>query len=379
MNFNDILFNIQQTKNAFQQNALAAVNSHLTIRNWLIGMYVFEFEQNGEDRAKYGKKIIQKFAEKLEDDNLSYSNLKVYRLFYQIYPQFASIIPAFIQKYFDASEPMAINYFSFIDTPTKSIGQSVNVQLEKPGSNNGIVNAQTLLTKLSFTHLVQLLPIDDNTKRDFYILECIKGTWSVRELKRQIDTLYFERCALSKKPDKLSAITQKDVEKFNNSEFIKSPFSFEFLGLKAKDVVYESDLEQALIIHLEEFLLELGHGFCFEARQKRIIIGDEYFYCDLVFFHRILKCHVLIELKVGNYSYEHYGQLKTYINYYNKEIRQADDNPTVGILLVTNANNALVEYATADNDNDIFVTKYLLQLPTKEQLLKFIERESKLI
>jgi RecB family endonuclease NucS len=136
-------------------------------------------------------------------------------------------------------------------------------------------------------------------------------------------------------------------------------------------------LEHALIVHLEEFLLELGFGFCFEARQKRIIIGDEYFYCDLVFYHRILKCHVIIELKVGKYSYEHYGQLKTYINYFKKEIMQKDDNPPVGILLVTNANEELVEYAIADSDKDIFVSKYILELPSKESLLNFIRNEKK--
>jgi len=156
---------------------------------------------------------------------------------------------------------------------------------------------------------------------------------------------------------------------------IKSPFTFEFLGLKAKDVVYESDLEQALIDHLEEFLMELGHGFCFEARQKRLIIGDEYFFCDLVFYHRILKCHILVELKVDSFSHEHIGQLKTYVNYYRKEIMQPDDNPPIGILLVTNKNSALVEYAIADSDRELFVSKYILELPDKKQLEQFINEE----
>jgi len=222
---------------------------------------------------------------------------------------------------------------------------------------------------------VQLLPITDCAKRNFYERECIRGTWSVRELSRQIDSLYYERSRISKQPKLLSEITNQNVEIFNSDDFIKSHFSFEFFGIKAKDVVYESDLEQALIYHLEEFLLELGFGFCFEARQKRIIIGVEYFYCDLVFYHRILKCHVLIELKVGKYSHEHYGQLKTYINYFKKEIMQKDDNPPVGILLVTNANEELVEYAIADSDKDIFVSKYILELPSKEELINFIKNE----
>ena len=220
-----------------------------------------------------------------------------------------------------------------------------------------------------------LFPIEDPLKRLFYEIECIKCTWSVRELKRQIDSLYFERSGMSQNPDKLSKIIQDNSEKGNITDTVKSPFTFEFLGLKAKEVVYESDLEQALIEHLEEFLIELGHGFCFEARQKRIIIGNEYYFCDLVFYHRVLKCHILIELKIGSFSHEHIGQLKTYINYYRKEVMRPDDNPPAGILLVTDKNNALVEYATADSDMDIFVSKYVLELPPKEQLIHFVKEE----
>lgn len=378
MNLAEIIFNIKQTKNVFQRNALAAVNSHLTIRNWLIGFYIVEFEQNGEDRAKYGLRILQTLADQLLDNSLSYSNLKVYRQFYSVYPQLADIIPSFLQKYFDLKGQSAIGFLKLSESKQIVIGQSSIVQLQQIDNYELALTAEKLLQKLSFTHLVQLLPIDDPIKRVFYEMECIKGTWSVRELKRQIDSLYFERCGMSKNPNHLSKIVQKNAELDNTADFIKSPFAFEFLGLKAKDVVYESDLEQALIDHLEEFLMELGHGFCFEARQKRIIIGDEYYFCDLVFYHRVLKCHVLIELKVGNYSYEHFGQLKTYINYYKKEIMVADDNPPVGILLVTNANEELVEYATADSDKDIFVSKYLVELPSKEQLINFIKKEKNL-
>ncbi|MCF2516347.1 DUF1016 domain-containing protein [Dyadobacter sp. CY351] len=156
---------------------------------------------------------------------------------------------------------------------------------------------------------------------------------------------------------------------------ILSPFTFEFLGLKAKDVVYENDLQQALIDNLEEFLIELGHGFCFEAKQKRITIGGEYFLFDLVFYHRILKCHVLVELKTKEAKHEHIGQLKTYINYYKKEIAQPSDNPPVGLLLVTDQNKALIEYAVADSDMPLFVSKYIVELPTKEELEIFINKE----
>ena len=375
MNFSDLKQGIQTLSESFRQNAIAAVNTHLTIKNWLIGYYIVEFEQNGEDRAKYGTKLLQNLAEGFNEDGLSYRNLYSYRQFYNCYPQIGTYVPNFLQRHFPAilQSPIAelqtynnkaIEFEQSVIAKSESIIELQNLPIEK------------LVQKLSFTHLTLLFPIEDPVKRLFYEIECIKGTWSVRELKRQIDSLYFERSGMSQNPALLSQIVQDNSEVGNMLATIKSPFAFEFLGLKAKEVVYESDLEQALIEHLEEFLIELGYGFCFEARQKRIIIGDEYYFCDLVFYHRILKCHVLCELKVGAFSHEHIGQLKTYVNYYRKELMQPDDNPPVGILLVTNKNNALVEFATADNDKDIFVSKYLLELPTKEQLIRFINEES---
>lgn len=201
----------------------------------------------------------------------------------------------------------------------------------------------------------------------------------MRELRRQINTLYYERSGISKKPEQLSKVVNQKAERLAPEDIIKSPFTFEFLGLSAKNVVYENDLEKALLEHLENFLLEMGHGFCFEAKQKRILIGDEWFFIDLVFYHRVLKCHVLVELKVDEAKHEHIGQLKTYVNYYKKEVMQADDNPPVGILLVTNQNKALVEYAIADSDQQLFVSKYLLELPSKKELIAAIEREKNVL
>jgi len=180
---------------------------------------------------------------------------------------------------------------------------------------------------------------------------------------------------MSNNPEKLSRLVQDKALTLVPTDIIKSPFTFEFLGLKAKDVVYESDLEQALIDHLEEFLLELGYGFCFEAKQKRIIIGDRYYHIDLVFYHRILKCHILIGLKMKEVEHENIGQLKTYINYYKKNFMLPDDNPPVALLLVTENNKELVEYAVADSDKDLFVSKYMLELPSTDQLQEFISKE----
>jgi predicted nuclease of restriction endonuclease-like (RecB) superfamily len=377
MQFEELVFTIQQTHDTLQESVVKAINKHLTIRNWLIGLYIIEFEQNGEDRAKYGEKLLQKLAERLSRDSLSYRNLKLFRQFRIAYPQIGKIA---IDYWESTSLALAIglpNGIQNIDNQIFAIRQSAIAQFKMMPDNPLQVPPHKLISKLSYTHLVQLLPIDSAIKRTFYEIETIKGNWAVSELKRQIHSLYFERSGMSNNPEALSQIVQTNAEPSSVSDIIKSPFTFEFLGLKAKDVVYESDLEQALIEHLEAFILELGHGFCFEARQQRILIGDEYYFIDLVFYHRILKCHVLFELKIEAFKHEHIGQLKTYVNYYKKEVQRPDDNPPVGILLVTHKNEAFVEYAISDADYDLFVSKYLIELPTKEQLNAFILKELK--
>jgi len=193
---------------------------------------------------------------------------------------------------------------------------------------------------------------------------CIRGNWSVRELKRQIVTLYFERSGLSKDKEKLAPMVRKGVETAEPKLAIRDPYIFEFLGLRAKDAVAETDLEAALV--------ELGHGFCLEAQQKSIVIGKTRGFVDLVFYHRILKCHVLVELKVDEFRHEHIGQLNTYVTWYRKHMMAAGDNPPVGILLCTEKDHALVEYATASMDNQLFVSKYAVELPSKAELVKFL-------
>jgi len=410
MNFYDLKNSIQQVSDSLRKSAVSSVNTHLTVRNWLIGFYIVEFEQSGEDRAKYGAKLLQNLADAFDEEGLSYRNLNLYRQFYLIYPQISYYVPNFLQKNLGEIWQSPDAKLQFPETKNDVIGQTASAQLDNSEKDGPILQSPIaefqsiekefvgigqslsaqfkteeiveqlpyiaeLVSKLSFTHLSLLLPIENPLKRRFYELECIKGTWSVRELKRQIDTLYFERSGISRKPEVLGNEIERIGEKASIKDIIKSPFTFEFLGLKAKDVVYESDLEQALIEHLEDFLLELGDGFCFEARQKRILIGDEYYFCDLVFYHRILKCHILVELKVDSFSHEHIGQLKTYVNYYRKEMMQSDDNPPIGILLVTNKNNALVEYAVSENDRELFVSKYIVELPDKKQLEQFINEE----
>lgn len=357
-----------------QQRAAVSVDRNLTVRNWLIGFYIAEFEQNGEDRAKYGERLLERIADETRSiKGLSYRNLKVFRQFYFAYPQIGQTVSAqlqssdykFIEKIFPKPE-VAIN----------KIRQTLSAQ-SQPSENKELVGLSPpeLIGRLSFSQFVELIRIDDPLKRAFYEIECIKGNWSVRELKRQITSLYFERSGLSKDKTKLSEYTQNSAISLAPKDIIQDPFFFEFLGLKDKDIIKESDLEKALLDNLQDFILELGRGFCFEARQKRITIGGEYFFIDLVFYHRILKCHVLIELKIKAFNHVNLGQLNTYLNYFKKNEMQADDNPPVGILLCTDKNQSLVEYATAGIDNNLFISKYQVALPAKEELQKFIEDE----
>ena len=231
------------------------------------------------------------------------------------------------------------------------------------------------MKKFHSLHFVELIKIEDKTKRSFYELLILKSTPSINQLKHQINSLAYERVGLSASSEIAFSQLQSKIEPQQASDAVKSVFFFDFLNLPTNVLVEEKELESALINHLQEFIQELGIGFCFEARQKRILIDDEYYFTDLVFYHRILKCHILIELKIDAFKHEHLSQLNTYVAYYNAEIKRQDDNPTIGILLCTEKGKKLVEYATAGMDNQLFVSKYLLELPQKEQLEAFLNKE----
>lgn len=203
-------------------------------------------------------------------------------------------------------------------------------------------------------------------------MEAIRGCWSVKELERQINSLYYERSGLSKNKEALSALVQRQTTPLHPKDIINTPVTLEFLGLNDRALLTESDLEQSILDNLQHFLLEMGHWFCFEARQKRILIDGDYFFADLVFYHRILKCHVIVELKIDKFRHEYASQLNLYLNYFKAEVMQPDDNPPVGILLCTEKGDTLVKYATAGLDPNIFVQKYMIELPTEEEIKKFI-------
>ena len=292
-------------------------------------------------------------------DGVASRSLRQYRQFYLIYPE---IWQAPSAKAFERLIPSSI----WRTLPAKS-------KTLPPSPKQPAIQALELIQRLSFSHFAELIAISDETKRLFYEIECIRGNWSVRELKRQIGSLYYERSGLSKDKKKLAALAQEGAEAADPKLAIRDPYIFEFLGLKPREVMSESHLEDQLLDKLQDFLLELGHGFCFEARQKRILIGDTYNFVDLVFYHRILKCHVLVELKLEQFSHENIGQLNTYVSWYKKNLMPEGDNPPIGILLCTQRDRTLVEYALAGMDNDLFVSKYQLELPKKEDMQRFIE------
>lgn len=357
--FNDLASIVQTTHDAAQSSAVKAINRMQTMRNWLIGYYIVEFEQHGKDRAEYGTQLLKKLEERVDRKGLTTTLFKWARKFYRLYPQMMENLPIPICA-------TVMHQLQPIENKEDTIGASMTHQFVTPG--------KTIISHLSFTHLREIMTLDDPLARYFYEQECIKCTWSVRELRRQISTNLYVRAGISTNPEKLLSLPS--VQGHDSTKLqIRQPFTFEFLGLKAQEVVDEHDLEDALISHLQEFILELGKGFCLEARQKRIIIDDEYYYPDLVFYNRILHCGVIIELKNEEFSYENFGQLNAYVSHYRENEMQPGDNPPIGILLCTRKGKKMVEYALAGMDNSLFVSTYMLQLPDKKTLEEFLLKQ----
>jgi predicted nuclease of restriction endonuclease-like (RecB) superfamily len=360
LTFESLVESIRQMHEQMAARAGRAVNICLTLRNWAIGYHIHEYEQNGRDRAKYGAGLLESLSKELAARNLTRvgeRELRRFRQFYQAYPQ----IREAVTPEFPLSLPTEI--------PMAEKRESATPELRTAGI--------VLVKNLSFTHLDELSQIDDPTKRLFYETQCISGNWSVRELKRQISSLYYERSGLSKNKMKLAEMVRTSAQTAEPALAIRDPYIFEFLGLKPAEVMSESAFEDRLLDNLQDFLLELGEGFCFEARQKRILIGESHYFIDLVFYHRILKCHVLVELKLADFSHENIGQLNTYVSWYRQNMVSEGDNPPVGILLCARNDRALAEYALAGMDNKLFVSKYKLELPGKKDMERFIEDQMK--
>lgn len=310
-------------------NAVRSVDFCRVMMYWNIGKRIFEEEQQGKERADYGTYLIKNLANNLEPEygsGFSYRQLAFCRQFYLAYP---------------------------------------------------IVNA--LRSQLNWSQYRMLIQIQDPDKREYYELEAVNNCWTGRELERQIDSLLYERLLMSNDKESVLAVARKHRIPESPKEIIKEPVILEFLGLEKKPHYYESDLESALIEHLQNFLLEMGNGFAFVARQKRILIEDDEFFIDLVLYNRLLRCFVLIELKTGKLTHQDIGQLQMYVNFYDRIEKLPDENKTIGILLCTNKNDTVVKMSLPEDNSTIMAAQYTLYLPTEEQFKKEIEEVKNLV
>ena len=388
-NFEQLATIIGQLHTSLRGAAAASVNRMMTMRNWMIGMHIVEYEQKGEDRAKYGSGLLRSLCDKLAQTDLkgfSHTNLKLFRQFYIEYPQLGPLFEmqkkAIGQK---PSDQLAMLPKEISQAPSDQFADnSLQIQ-QKPSAEFQPINNQCvsklspqpeqLIKHFSFSHFVELIRISEPLKRAFYEIEGIKGCWSVPQLKRQIESLLFERTGLSTNQKGVVETAHAQNVPASLDDVFRDPYILEFTRLPERYEYSESDLETALIGHIQSFLIELGNGFCFEARQKRITLDNEHDRIDLVFYHRILRCHVLIDLKVRKFQHGDAGQMNFYLNYYRENEMAEGDNPPVGLILCTDRNETRVKYATTGMDNQLFVSKYLTALPSEEQIRKFLETD----
>ena len=367
-----LVASIARTHALFAAQASKAINVSLTLRNWLIGHHIAEYELQGADRADYGGRLLEQLAQQLGEAGLrriDERELRRFRQFYSAYPQIREAVTPVLAA-LPAAQRLGLPEIRESVTPAS---ESVALAGTSVGTPQAL-DPRLLLERLSFTHFAELVQIDAPLKRLFYEVETLRGNWSVRELKRQIATQYFERSGLSTDKDALARLTHSQAEPQSPQHVIRDPYVFEFLGLRPQEVMTERKLEDALIDRLQQFLLELGHGFCFEARQKHVLIGGEHGFIDLVFYHRVLKCHVLVELKNDAFRHEHLGQLNAYVSYYHHHEMTPGDQPPVGILLCTQKNHEMVQYALAGMTNKLFVSRYQLALPAASEMEAFLRR-----
>lgn len=358
-NDNIITENIQNT-NLFQQvidllqnareQVLRTVNSTMTCTYFEIGRMIVEEEQNGKERAEYGKQILKGLSVQLTKEfgkGFSVDNLQNMRRLYLIYSNYETL--------------------SSISENENIISETLSSISSKNESN--LVRLNFMLT---WSHYIYLMNIEDSRERKFYEIESIKYRWSLRELKRQYDSALYTRLTLSRDKKGILELSEKGQIIEKPKDIIKDPYILEFLGLPELHHYSETELEVEIINKLEHFLLELGHGFTFVARQKRITFDDKHFRIDLVFYNRILKCFVLIDLKIGELKHQDLGQMQMYVNYYDREMRLEEENKTIGIVLCQNKSDLVVEYTLPENNEQIFASKYKTVLPSKEDLIKLI-------
>jgi predicted nuclease of restriction endonuclease-like (RecB) superfamily len=359
---------IRQILESARTNVARTVNTTQVVANWLIGREIVEEEQEGKKRAGYGEQLITELSEKLQKDfGVGYgtTNLKLFRQFFLAYPRFLKgrIGHTLSDQSLSAGETQVNTILAY----PAEIGHTPCDQLWEPG---------LLHPNLSWSLYRHLVRVESSNARAFYEIEAIRNNWSARELERQINSLLYERLALSKDKKGLMKLATKGQEIQRPIDAFKDPVVMEFLDLPTSPKLVESDLEQALINNLQTFLLELGKGFAFVSRQERITLDGDHFYFDLVFYHTVLKCFVLIDLKVGKLAHQDLGQIQLYVNYYDRERRTEGDNPTLGLILCTDKNDAVVRYTLGpDQEKKIFASRYKLYLPTEAELRAELRRE----
>ena len=371
---NKILFSqvVELLQNARQQ-VLRTVNSTMVYTYFEIGRVIVEEEQNGKDRAEYGKHILKGLSEELTKEfgrGFSIRNLEQIRKFYLTYSNSAALLRI-----------LEITDSSLLSTNS----QNEKAQTLSAKFKNAIPQTtyaeldyhQTLISffKLTWSHYSFLMRIDDEKERRFYEIESEKYNWSVRELKRQYDSALYTRLDLSRDKEGVLKLSEQGQIIEKPKDLIKDPYILEFLGLPELHQYSESELEEEIINKLENFLLELGHGFTFVARQKRITFDDKHFRIDLVFYNRVLKCFVLIDLKIGELKHQDLGQMQMYVNYYDRFVKLDTENKTIGIILCKKKNDTLVEITLPENNEQIFASKYLTVLPSKKELKELINNK----
>ena len=349
----------EQAHQITQQQARQTANKFLIVRNLLLGHYIVEFEQGGQERAQYGESLLKDLSLKLTDSlgrGFSVDSLELMRRFYQV---FGSL--SLTEK---SENPSRISSPAISETLSRiSEDLPPTSEIVSPKLLEGLISQ----FPLSWSHYVALLALADPGERSFYEIESREGQWSLRELKRQMNSGLYERLALSRDKNAVRQLSEKGQLIDSPADLIKSPYILEFLGLDEKAAYSESDLETAIIDQLEHFLLELGKGFLFEARQKRFTFDEDHYFVDLVFYNRLLRCYTLIDLKIGEISHQDLGQMQMYVNYFDRHVKTPAEAPTIGIVLCKRKKDALVEI-TLPKDSNIHASEYQLYLPTKEEL-----------
>jgi predicted nuclease of restriction endonuclease-like (RecB) superfamily len=369
---------IRQILESARSSVARTVNTTQVVANWVIGREIVEEEQKGKRRAEYAEQLLLELSARLTADygrGYSVDNLEFFRRFFLEYNSLLgsekSDALRRISTTTDISDAVRRKSMDSITVLLSQKQHAPRGESWQPGQ---------LHLNLSWTHYRTLLRVEKTGARAFYEIEAIRNNWSARELERQINSLLFERLALSKDKKGLMRLATKGQVIQRSGDVFKDPVVMEFLGLPASPKLVESQLEQALINNLQAFLLELGKGFAFMSRQERITLDGDHFYIDLVFYHTILKCFVLIDLKVGKLTHQDLGQLQLYVNYYDRERRTKGDNPALGLILCTDKNDAVVRYTLGpDQQKKIFASRYKLYLPTEAELQAELRRELRLL